>query len=1149
MHSRSSLLAILIIGYAFGPSVLAQDAPTSFIGRLSRRIQLETDLRTTERETANLQQLVVWRKQIAAGSFPDDSIIVMNSRTRLLELVSPQQITRVAVAQLQNPEFIANENRLARILRPTEFSATDNSEPESAVVQQVQGLIELHENWMFLITLPMQLSYADDLESLRQRRTDLRQQLASLDHSLANDIVVATGLSAIELGPFFDLPTNDPRSPQVSSESGALDNLFQRLCDEIQSNGEQALLTTTGQQAEQQPDRSLGDKAMINFELNKENVLGQFILGMGLEMVGTGQDADRVQVAGDPSFRLALSKSEREPGNMRVEVLDQPITIELQFWKGPKNNRSAWQRKSLRTIATLKPPAPYKNGGFRGRYESKGEGEFLAGDQGVGTWWLLKNPDDAMQWQVVIANGNQEDPADDAIAWFSTRPEQPAPIPNPSGSNESAGKTPPIDLPLLELAIRREIREAAGRFESSNRPPSIPSMTDVEILISLMGQDLIDELIAIFDNGALIQQYQEKRLEFSNRLKTETEWSRATTNAELHTAASKGDIAVATWLLNQGASVDFHNPKSRETPLFAAVNHGKREMAKQLIQAGADPFRSAGDQRTPLSIAAQQDPELAIEMIAAHRTYQLNKKLAGDSYQPTDREVQAVNAFRQRWQRMNERQMERALINAAKNGYQHLAMELIDAGVNVDAMNAISWSAFYIAMREQHTDLALRLLQRGAEPFLKTADQRQGLHLAAEFGTPQIVEAILQHDVNLDATDQFGMTPLHYACRAGNVGIAGQLLAAGASPDLTDHKGYRSLHWALKNNRLDLLVLLVTAGAAAEISWNPPPQALIENKRGELLLEKIRISKDDPLHGFQYDNADARVSAAVRQLFDDQIFAAIALRPGVLEYDRQSEFLFGNIKARFYRELLCPGGQIPNCVLLLFASPARDTDESQTSSLRLIVVYQFSNSPAIDAIVKSLWKRSKSVKNFGKPAWRPIGLKEEVLVQLDDVTLALGHTSLLSESRTPLAVLPDMLDSMDPTADLRAALSWGSASQHVINWWNEWATHNSIPIPTDLPAPIRSASFEIDRFYDAHLQGTIQLRPESTLTFGENLKTTLAAWSLMANNASQSAKLGKRKSPHLLQSLVVLLEQANLKISGSQIQIRSPTEHASTPDR
>mmetsp|Transcript_3386 Transcript_3386/g.7463 ORF Transcript_3386/g.7463 Transcript_3386/m.7463 type:complete len:123 (+) Transcript_3386:987-1355(+) len=81
---------------------------------------------------------------------------------------------------------------------------------------------------------------------------------------------------------------------------------------------------------------------------------------------------------------------------------------------------------------------------------------------------------------------------------------------------------------------------------------------------------------------------------------------------------------------------------------------------------------------------------------------------------------------------------------------------------------------------------------KGNVDALRKADERGALplHVACEFGTPDIVQYLINQDKTaLNVCDVDKNYPLHYACRSGNCGAVSYLLAKGiASAENANNK-------------------------------------------------------------------------------------------------------------------------------------------------------------------------------------------------------------------------------------------------------------------------------------------------------------------------------------------------------------------------
>ena len=77
-----------------------------------------------------------------------------------------------------------------------------------------------------------------------------------------------------------------------------------------------------------------------------------------------------------------------------------------------------------------------------------------------------------------------------------------------------------------------------------------------------------------------------------------------------------------------------------------------------------------------------------------------------------------------------------------------------------------------------------------------------------------VVQFYIDHGVDVNAQDMYGMTPLHYAMRAKNADAAIALLNAGADPNIPNKKGLIPLSMiGYIPDRLDVLEIMLKKGA------------------------------------------------------------------------------------------------------------------------------------------------------------------------------------------------------------------------------------------------------------------------------------------------------------------------------------------------
>ncbi|XP_046649363.1 uncharacterized protein LOC124340776 [Daphnia pulicaria] len=223
-------------------------------------------------------------------------------------------------------------------------------------------------------------------------------------------------------------------------------------------------------------------------------------------------------------------------------------------------------------------------------------------------------------------------------------------------------------------------------------------------------------------------------------------------NATLRDSGKNEHGAVWTQLLDfilTSVKFDFNkNGNDGETPLPHAIEGSKMKInAWQLIQRGAHPS-------TPLHLAAFQ-------------------------------------AF------------EKADIDFA------LQMKQVD----IDGRDRDGKTALHFAFSANNAAMARYLLEKGADPTTRDNDGITPFHLAAAFTEDSnILDLLLANEkrIDINESNNSGLTALHMAIKTSNATIARFLLSKRADPNATDKNGQTPLHLAAKYAKdMDIVELLL----------------------------------------------------------------------------------------------------------------------------------------------------------------------------------------------------------------------------------------------------------------------------------------------------------------------------------------------------
>ena len=189
-------------------------------------------------------------------------------------------------------------------------------------------------------------------------------------------------------------------------------------------------------------------------------------------------------------------------------------------------------------------------------------------------------------------------------------------------------------------------------------------------------------------------------------------------------AIKNGDMGAAQKILREHPSLGIERLPSGETALMTALYRGHRDLAASIAAAsrGLDVFAAA---------ATGEIEPLRAAITAGHAN-----DVAYDGWTP--------------------------LHLAAFFGQAAAAGHLADGGAALDAIsrNSIRNTPLHAATAGGHTDIALLLIDRGANVNLVDAGRHTPLHIAAENGLADVVRALLNRGADPFAVDAEDRTPL-----------------------------------------------------------------------------------------------------------------------------------------------------------------------------------------------------------------------------------------------------------------------------------------------------------------------------------------------------------------------------------------------------
>ncbi|WP_353274585.1 ankyrin repeat domain-containing protein [Wolbachia endosymbiont (group B) of Hofmannophila pseudospretella] len=246
------------------------------------------------------------------------------------------------------------------------------------------------------------------------------------------------------------------------------------------------------------------------------------------------------------------------------------------------------------------------------------------------------------------------------------------------------------------------------------------------------------------------------------------------------------------------------------------------------------------------------------------------------------------------------RDIDAALLDAAKRGDLNEAKRLISEEADVNAYDGSRGNSLYWAVKNNHSDIAKVLLDNGADFFaydssrkrhvlnkyeeVKAEHRKVSLHLAARLGDLKALEDLLKKEANVNAKNDKGQTPLHLTVevcyvdipnsdevedywnqyfaaekKCGYVKIVEALLRnEEINVNAQDNNKKTSLHYAAKNNNKEIVVALIKAGAyinAVDKDGNAPLHLAGAKEIGDL-LQSVKEANDKLLEAAKSGNID-----------------------------------------------------------------------------------------------------------------------------------------------------------------------------------------------------------------------------------------------------------------------------------------------------
>jgi len=132
------------------------------------------------------------------------------------------------------------------------------------------------------------------------------------------------------------------------------------------------------------------------------------------------------------------------------------------------------------------------------------------------------------------------------------------------------------------------------------------------------------------------------------------------------------------------------------------------------------------------------------------------------------------------------------------------------------AKDEMNNTLLHLAAYRGYRDLALLLLEKGADVNALAARQFTPLHYAASLGHEQVCRLLVEKGVEVNAKDSEGQTALHWAAMNNLDSICGLLIENQALVNEKNNEGQTPLKLALERNQAEAAAVLQQSGGTAD---------------------------------------------------------------------------------------------------------------------------------------------------------------------------------------------------------------------------------------------------------------------------------------------------------------------------------------------
>jgi len=289
------------------------------------------------------------------------------------------------------------------------------------------------------------------------------------------------------------------------------------------------------------------------------------------------------------------------------------------------------------------------------------------------------------------------------------------------------------------------------------------------------------------------------------------------TNKALTVSCETTEYSYTPLQLNFASKDDIKTMSSPGARLVTSANSGIIKEVKKALKDGVNVNSVDWDQLTPL-IAASQGGHVDVV-----------KHLVNNGAKVDAVDKDGISS----------------LMEASIAGHIKVVQFLVDKDADVNLKAGSDVNAVWLAAGEGKADVLNYLIKKGADVTAKRMDGIGALASAAVAGHEDVVKVLLKNkEVNVNESDNEGLTPVMNVCEHGSVVVLKMLVKAGGDVNAVSVNGFTALIVASAAGNLDQVKFLLESGAEVDAMHEEGVTALMyAAASGHLEVVELLVSK------------------------------------------------------------------------------------------------------------------------------------------------------------------------------------------------------------------------------------------------------------------------------------------------------------------